>query len=443
MITVDQIREALEGAVPSVVATCSSDGTPNVCYLSQIEYVDDAHVALSFQFFNKTRQNILGNPRAVASAVDPTTGTAYRLFLHYLRTETHGPLFERMKAKLASIASATGASSVFRLRGSDIYRVERIEPLAGPTLPNPPRKSRLSGLRACSDRLFTARDLEALLDAMLSGLSEHFAIEHAMVLALDERRERFYTLGSRGYEASGIGSEIPFGAGSVGIAAARRTPIRLAHAAADYAYVRALREQAARDPEQSERLEHAIAFPGLREPQSQLSVPIEAGDRVLGVLHVESAQQRRFSHEDEDALVTLARQFGLAWRAFDAADDAEPPSAPPVQNTGHAPPLAIRHYASNDSVFFGDDYLIKGVAGAILWRLLNAFVNDKRDQFSNRELRADKALGLPELSDNLEARIYLLQRRLSERDAGISLEKTGRGRFRLNVARAISLIDAG
>lgn len=438
--SLDEIRDALEGAVPGVVATSASDGTPNICYLSQVEYVDEAHVALSFQFFNKTRRNILGNPRAVAAVVDPLSGAIYRLALRYLRTETHGAVFERMRAKLASIATATGADGIFVLRGSDIYRVESIEALEGPTLPKLPRPSRLTALRAVSDRLNAGQDLGSVLDALLLGLFQHFAIEHAMVLAIDERRERFYVLASAGYESSGIGSEIPLDAGTVGIAASRRTPIRLAHAATDYAYVRMLRERAAEDPVLRERLEQEIPFPGLRAPQSQLSVPIEAGERVLGVLHVESAEERRFSHEDEDALVVLARQLGATLRAIDAAaDEPAPAAARSATPRSDRPQLTVRHFASNDSVFFGDDYLIKGVAGAILWRLLCAYVNDKREHFSNRELRADKTLGLPELSDNLEARICLLQRRLVERDAGITVEKTGRGRFQLRVTRTLSL----
>ena len=72
-ITVDSVRDCLEGAVPGVVATCGADGTPNVAYLSQVEYVDARHVALSFQFFNKTRQNILANPVAELLVIHPIT----------------------------------------------------------------------------------------------------------------------------------------------------------------------------------------------------------------------------------------------------------------------------------------------------------------------------------------------------------------------------------
>jgi hypothetical protein len=63
-ITVDAIRDCLEGVIPATVATCAPDGTPNVSYVSQLNYVDSEHVALTFQFFNKTRQNVLANPRA-------------------------------------------------------------------------------------------------------------------------------------------------------------------------------------------------------------------------------------------------------------------------------------------------------------------------------------------------------------------------------------------
>ena len=74
MLSLATLREVMEGAIPATVATCSADGTPNVSYISQVNYVDEAHVALSFQFFSKTRQNVLANPRASVLAIHPETG---------------------------------------------------------------------------------------------------------------------------------------------------------------------------------------------------------------------------------------------------------------------------------------------------------------------------------------------------------------------------------
>ena len=49
---------ALQGMFPSWITSCSASGEPNTTVISQIWYVDESHVALSFQFFNKTKKNI-------------------------------------------------------------------------------------------------------------------------------------------------------------------------------------------------------------------------------------------------------------------------------------------------------------------------------------------------------------------------------------------------
>jgi hypothetical protein len=99
----------------------------------------------------------------------------------------------------------------------------------------------------------------------------------------------------------------------------------------------------------------------------------------------------------------------------------------------------VRHYAADDSVFLDDDYLIKGAAGAVLWKLLRDHVDSGRTEFSNRELRLAPDIRLPEVGDNLEARLVLLTRRLVDRQADVRLEKTARGRFRLCLMRPLEL----
>lgn len=119
----DEIKPALQGIIPAALATCALDGTPNVTTVSQVYWVDPDHVALSFQFFNKTIRNIRQNPRASVVFHDPQRGTAWELELRYERSETEGPLFESMEMQLDAIASMQGLSGVFQLKAADIYRV--------------------------------------------------------------------------------------------------------------------------------------------------------------------------------------------------------------------------------------------------------------------------------------------------------------------------------
>jgi hypothetical protein len=289
-------------------------------------------------------------------------------------------------------------------------------------------------------RLSACGDLAALVDAVLDGIRDGLRMEHSMLLMLDGAGQRLYTVASRGYPASGVGSEIPLGAGVIGVAARERTPIRIAHWTADYAYTQAVRRSLDGTLGAS-RLETEIPFPGLTQPRSQLAVPILAGEALLGILYAESPDDSRFGYEDEDALVAVCDCLGLAVRlvhqASDHGEERLPEQSGPGAPTGC--PVVVRRYGANDSVFIGEDYLIKGVAGAIFWKLLCDYTRHSRTDFTNRELRLDPRLGLPDIGDNLEARLILLQRRLAERCDFLGIEKTGRGRFRLRVERALEL----
>ena len=175
-------------------------------------------------------------------------------------------------------------------------------------------------------------------------------------------------------------------------------------------------------------------------------MPLLSAGRVLGVLFVESPLDLQFSFEDEDLLVTLGGQLAAGIDLMQ--DSAEPcPDAPGTEHTAApakalaGPPLQVRHYRSNDSVFINNAYLIKGVAGAILWKLLQDGQRQGRREFTNRELRLDRALRLPDVADNLEARLLLLQRRLAEQCPQLRIEKTGRGCFRFDTAGPVELDD--
>ena len=122
-----EIRPVLDNGVPALMVTCSADGTPNATIISQVYYVDETRVALSFQFFSKTIKNVRENPRAWVGVTDFLGQTDWALDLEFERSETEGPVFDAMDMQIEAIASATGMSGVFKLRAADIYRVLSVE----------------------------------------------------------------------------------------------------------------------------------------------------------------------------------------------------------------------------------------------------------------------------------------------------------------------------
>ena len=117
----------LDNGIPAIMVTCSADGVPNTTVISQVYYVDDTHVALSFQFFSKTIRNVRENPRAHVTVNDIPGLTAWLLELEFEHSETEGPIFDAMDMQIEAIASMTGMTGIFKLRAADIYRVISVE----------------------------------------------------------------------------------------------------------------------------------------------------------------------------------------------------------------------------------------------------------------------------------------------------------------------------
>ncbi len=126
----DEIKPVMENGIPADVVSCSAGGVPNTTILSQVYYVDREHVALSFQFFNKTVKNVRENPSACVLLNDPNGYAGWILQVRYEHSETEGPVFDRMDMQIEAIASATGMTGIFKLKAADIYRVQSVRKVA-------------------------------------------------------------------------------------------------------------------------------------------------------------------------------------------------------------------------------------------------------------------------------------------------------------------------
>ena len=128
----DEIKPAMQGVIPSHVVTCAADGTPNASAISQVYYVDGDHVALSHQFFNKTKRNLAENPQATVWVIHPEdvrhAGTSS---WSSITPRPSGPVFDAMDMQIEAIASMVGMKGIFKLRAADIFRVISVTKTVG------------------------------------------------------------------------------------------------------------------------------------------------------------------------------------------------------------------------------------------------------------------------------------------------------------------------
>jgi adenylate cyclase len=452
-LRLEDLANCFQGVIPAMIATCGKDGEPNVTYLSQVYYVGPRHVALSCQFFNKTKRNVTENPFATVIVQDPRVFDAYRLQLRFDHIETSGALFDTMAARIQVIASHTGMAGVFRLLSADVYEVLSLEALPEYLLPADPvldaavpceipgPLTELRGLQAVSERVARADGLECLLHSSLAALDEVFSFRHSMILVPEDSGRRLVTLASHGYGDEGVGAEVAVGQGVIGTAAERKRMVRVAGIGGELRYGRAIRERMSEAGE-SARLAAEIPLPGLPDAQAQLALPLLSAERLVGVLAVESTDPMRFDEWDEAFLQIVANQIAAGMdRMQNDEEDSAPASAVAPSRPTRASRRTFLYYRADECVFVDGEYLIRNVPGKILWKLLNLSQESGQVEFTNRELRLDPWLGLPSYKDNLESRLILLRKRLQAKCPEVRMVPVRRGRFALELACAVELVE--
>ena len=305
-VPLESIRPCLQGVLPSWLVTCSAEGVPNATILSIVRYVDFERVALTRQFFNKTRANLDANPQAQVIVVDPGSGDQFALDLRYLHTESEGAIFDEVEANLAAVASQMGMSDVFRLRGVDIHRVLRCVPFgetAAPVQEPGAERDALPLLDEFMRRLSLCVDYAEAARVGLETLDDLFGFAYSILLTADERGDRLFAVSSNGYVPSGVGAEVPVGVGLVGVAAERRRVVCVPNLARSRAMNAAVQDSIRRSGAEPSAVE--IELPGLERVQSAAAVPLLAHGELTGVLYLESERQGDFGPGKERLLRVL------------------------------------------------------------------------------------------------------------------------------------------
>ena len=451
-LSMRDLRRCFDGRIPAVIATSSAAGEPNITYLSAVHAVDEERVALSNQFMSKTARNLAENPRATLLLLDPVTYCEYQLRLRYERTDRRGPLFERLRDEVDKVAALSGMQDVFRLRSADICRVEEIELVRdlGPPADAGSTRHRAALLAAAGDlgsRLSRCADLETLLDVALQGMDELLGYRHASVMLLDEEGTRLFTVASHGFPAEGVGSEVEVGDGVAGAAAQRCGPVREGSLWQMKKYSRSVRRAFEAEGTVGPGID--VPLPALEDAQSQLAVPAMARGELVGVVVVSSPISVAFDDDDESVLTLIATLIAqmvdidrrsAGEDAVGAADTMVAAATGPLVEPKPAnSECHVRFFTVDGSVFIDGSHLIRGVAGRILWSIVNRYTQTGQTEFTNKELRLDRSLELPGFRDNLDTRLLMLKRRLDERDAPIRLVRLGRGLHKLECAPALRL----
>lgn len=431
-LRLSDLDACFEGVVPAVIATLSAEGVPNISYLSHVARVDDRHIALSNQFFGKTAGNLAAVPRAAILLVDGRSGQQYRAETLFVRSESEGPLFDRVAAQIAATSAQVGMASVMHLRAVDVFLVTALAPVATEITTAPPPVPEITPDRiaAAVAPIVRADNLGDVIEAVLTAVLDCTASDAASLFVCDEARDSLAMVGSRGYDRSGIGAEIALGEGVAGLAARQGRVVRVS----DLSRVRRL-GAAIRTTANPEDQGKTIPLPGLEGALSQLAVPVMARGQPIGVLLAESLRRLAYLDRDEGVLDLVASVAGPAialaeWAPRPAGTQTAPDAAPAI---------TLTHHAQDDSVFVDGDYIIKGVAGRLLAYLAGVHLTSGRVEFSNREIRLAEEMRLPGYRDNLETRLLLLQRRLEERGAPVRITRPGRGQIRLEIAGTLSI----
>ncbi|CDX52977.1 conserved hypothetical protein [Mesorhizobium plurifarium] len=433
------LSACFEGVIPSVIASASADGMPNASYLSHVVRVDHEHVALSNQFFAKTAANVRANPKVTLILVDGLTGDQFLLDIGFVRSVDAGPLFDKIARQLKASSAQVGMSDVMRLRSADIFRVHQIERVPSPveTASTGREPISLPALSEAVKGIERQAEADDIIDSLLCSVQRVFGYDNALVLIHDSHRNCLVTMGSIGYERSGLGSEIVGGEGLIGAAATSGQTIKVN----DMSRVRRFGEAIGHEAEASENTTRTVAFPHLPTAMSQIAVPMTARGIVTGVLFIESEVRLAFREDDEAALEILAGQAATALLAGEHEATTEPRqvSPPPAPVTPAGRNIRVTCHRVDDSLFIDGAYIVKGVAGTLLRLMLEWRLSNGRNEFTNREMRLAVGSRMPEVKDNLETRLLLLRRRLEEKQAPIQIIRIGRGRVRLEAAGIVVL----
>ncbi len=166
-------------------------------------------------------------------------------------------------------------------------------------------------IQQISSEITSTLDLDQVLEIVLRATERVLGFQHSMILLKDLAEDTLRLFASRGYDPTGVGAEVAFGEGVIGVVAERKRMMRVGSLGAGIAYITSIRARLEAAGEVAPA--GAVAkLPGLPKAQSQLALPLLVKDRLVGVLAVESPKPNAFDELDEILLRIVGNQAATA-----------------------------------------------------------------------------------------------------------------------------------
>jgi len=160
-------------------------------------------------------------------------------------------------------------------------------------------------LRNVALELGTLSTLEDKLNNILALLDSNFNLRHTMILFPAKDNTVLRVFASRGFEDSGIGAEVPFNHGVVGVVATKKKKLRVSRLSQYRRYAIAFMKK-------DTPAKGITKLPGLANAESQVGLPLIANNELLAVLSCESEDILFFDKTDEEFLMTLSQQIAIS-----------------------------------------------------------------------------------------------------------------------------------
>ncbi|OGK92385.1 MAG: hypothetical protein A2X50_01615 [Candidatus Rokubacteria bacterium GWF2_70_14] len=165
-------------------------------------------------------------------------------------------------------------------------------------------------IQQISSAITSTLDLDHVLEIVLGAMDRVLGFQHSMILLKDPAAERLRLFASRGYDAPGLGAEVGFGEGVIGVVAERKRMMRVGNLGMSRNYLRSVRARMEATGQMG--AVETASLPGLPDAQSQLALPLLVKDRLVGVLVVESPRPNAFDELDELLLGIVGNQAATA-----------------------------------------------------------------------------------------------------------------------------------